>query len=109
MRHRTRGPGRALRDRAGAAPIFTAALSDPDHGVQAAADLSTMGHVDGTKALSDAARDPSKTPEQRAAAVMAHRSAHRVTPGLVAALADNSGVVRIAAAAVLGTLAKQKS
>ena len=96
-------------DRAGAAPIFTAALSDPDHGVQAAADLSTMGHVDGTKALSDAARDPSKTPEQRAAAVMAHRSAHRVTPGLVAALADNSGVVRIAAAAVLGTLAKQKS
>jgi HEAT repeat protein len=96
-------------DRAAAAQIFTAALTDENHRVDAAADLASMGHVDGTKALSDAVRDPAKSPEQRVAAVMAHRSAHRVTPGLVAALADGSGVVRIAAAAVLGSLAKEKS
>jgi HEAT repeat protein len=96
-------------DKTAAVAIFTAALANPDHGMQAAADLASIGDVAGTKALSDFARDATKTPEQRAAAVMAHRSAHRVTPGLVAALADTSGVVRIEAAAVLGALAKEKS
>jgi HEAT repeat protein len=95
-------------DKATATPIFTAALTDANHGVQAAADLASIGDPAGTKALSDVVRDPTKSPEQRAAAVLAHRSAHRVTPGLVAALADASGIVRVQAAAVLGALAKEK-
>lgn len=95
-------------DRAAAMRLFTAALADADHGVQAAADLTRLGDAAGSKALSAAVRDPAKTPEQRAAAAAAHRTAHRVTPGLVAALADPSGVVRIEAAAVLGTLAKSE-
>jgi HEAT repeat protein len=95
-------------DKATATPIFTAALTDATQGVQAAADLASIGDPAGTKALSDFVRDASKSPEQRAAAVLAHRSAHRVTPGLVAALADSSGIVRVEAAAVLGALAKEK-
>jgi HEAT repeat protein len=96
-------------DKAAATPIFTAALTDANHGVQAAADLASIGDPAGATALSNAVRDTTKTPEQRAAAVLAHRSAHRVTPGLVAALADSSGIVRVEAAAVLGALAKDKS
>lgn len=94
--------------KAEAAAVFTAALGDADHGVQAAADLAALGDPAGMKALSDAVRDATRTPEQRATAALAHRSAHRVTPGLVAALADPSGVVRIEAASVLGALAKSK-
>lgn len=93
-------------DPRGAQPIFAAALTDPDVGVQAAADLADLGDPAGITALSQFTLDASRTPAERAAAASAHRSAHRVTPGLVAALADANGIVRIEAAAVLGTLAK---
>jgi hypothetical protein len=43
-------------------------------------------------------------PAARAAA--AHRAARRITPGLVAALADDSAVVRVEAAAALTMLAR---
>lgn len=93
-------------DTTAARPIFTAALSDADFAVQAATDLASLGDATGLDALSKATRDTQKTPEQRAAAAAAHRTAHRVTAGLVAALADDSGLVRIEAAATLGALAK---
>lgn len=93
-------------DAASARPVFTAALGDADFGLQAATDLAALGDATGLDALSKATRDAQKTPEQRAAAASAHRTAHRVTPGLVAALADDSGLVRIEAAATLGALAK---
>jgi len=92
-------------DRDTATRVFTAALGDADQGIQAAADLASLGDPAGMKALSDATRDPKRTVEQRAAAAAAHRTAHRVTPGLVAALADPNGLVRIEAAAALGALA----
>ena len=94
--------------KATAMPIFTAALADADHGIQAAADLASVGDPAGIEALSKATLDRSRSPEQRSAAVAAHRTAHRVTPGLVAALADDSGIVRIEAAEVLGVLAKER-
>jgi len=86
--------------------VFTAALTDADFGVQAAADLTSQGDPAGISALSSYTMDAARTADQRANAASAHRSAHRVTPGLVAALADANGVVRIEAAAVLGMLAK---
>ncbi|NVB80584.1 MAG: HEAT repeat domain-containing protein [Kofleriaceae bacterium] len=89
-----------------AKPIFSAALSDSDAGIQAAGELATLGDPTGIDALSAAVRDMSKTPEQRIAAVAAHRNAHRVTPGLVGALADASALVRIEAATTIGALAK---
>ncbi len=93
-------------DKEAARPIFAAAITDAELGVQAAADLADLGDPAGVAALSAFTLDPSRSPEQRAMAAAAHRSAHRVTPGLVAALADSSGVVRIEAAATLGALAK---
>jgi HEAT repeat protein len=95
-------------DREGARRVFAAALEHPESGVHAAADLAALGDPAGAHALSRFARDRQRTPDQRAAAVAAHRSAHRVTGGLVAALADESGMVRVEAAAVLGTLAKER-
>ena len=92
-------------DREGARRVFAAALSS-DHGVQAAADLAELGDAQGLAALSGAVRDAKATPEQRAEAAELHRVAHRVTPGLVAALADSNGLVRVQAAAVLGELAR---
>jgi HEAT repeat protein len=93
-------------DVAGATAIFSAALATPDHGIQAAADLAALGDPTGITALSADVRDARRTPEQRAEAASAHRIAHRVTPGLVAALADPNGLVRVEAAATLGALAK---
>jgi HEAT repeat protein len=93
-------------DPAGAKAIFTAALATPDHGIQAAADLAALGDPAGLTALSTAVRDARRTPEQRAEAASAHRTAHRVTPGLVAALADPNGLVRVEAAATLGALSR---
>src|SRR5205823_1560864 len=89
-------------DRDAATSVFSAALSDADFGLQAATDLASIGDQTGLDALSAATRDPAKSAEQRASAAAAHRSAHHVTPGLVAALADSSGIVRIEAAATLG-------
>lgn len=89
-------------DKPGAAAIFAAALDD----VNAAADLADLGDPRGTQALEAAVRDGKHTPEQRAAAAAAHRVAHRVTAGLVAALADTNAVVRVEAAGTLAVLAK---
>jgi HEAT repeat protein len=89
-----------------AKPIFAAALAAPDQGIQAAADLAALGDPQGIAALTAAVRDPQRTPEQRAEAATAHRTAHRVTPGLVAALADPNGLVRVEAAATLGALSR---
>jgi len=93
-------------DPAGATAVFSAALAAPDQGIQAAADLAALGDAQGIAALTADVRDPQRTPEQRAEAATAHRTAHRVTPGLVAALADPNGLVRVEAAATLGALSK---
>lgn len=93
-------------DPAAATAIFSAALSAPDHAIQAAADLAALGNASGIAALASDVRDLGRTPEQRAEAATAHRTAHRVTPGLVAALADPNGLVRVEAAATLGALSK---
>ncbi len=97
-----------LDDREAAKRVFASALDNAEYGVQAAADLAALGDPAGMQALSSYVRDAGRTPAQRAAAAAAHRSAHRVTGGLVAALADGNGLVRVEAAAVLGTLAKQR-
>ena len=93
-------------DPAAAAAVLAAALHNPEQGIQAAADLAELGDPRGLAALDDFVRDPRLVPEQRAAAAAAHLTAHHVTPGLVAALADPSGLVRVEAAAAIGMLAK---
>jgi HEAT repeat protein len=92
-------------DAPAARALFSAALASPE-GIQAAADLAALGDPTGLAALSADVRDASRTPEQRAEAAAAHRTAHHVTAGLVAALADPNGLVRVQAAATLGALAK---
>jgi len=93
-------------DKDGAKRVFGAAINDDEYGVQAAADLAGLGDAAGMQALSSYVRDTKRTSGQRAAAASAHRSAHRVTGGLVAALADGDGLVRVEAAAAVGMLAK---
>ncbi|MDB4956589.1 MAG: hypothetical protein JWO36_4158 [Myxococcales bacterium] len=85
--------------------VFAAALATPE-GIAAAADLAALGDASGSHALSSFVRDLKSSPEQRAAAAAAHRTARKVTPGLVAALADPNGLVRVEAAAALGMLSK---
>jgi HEAT repeat protein len=97
-----------LGDKQAAKPVFASAINDPEQGVQAAADLAALDDASGMQALSSYVRDAKRSPAQRVAAVSAHRSARRVTGGLVAALADGDGLVRVEAAAVLGMLAKQR-
>ncbi|MBV8758980.1 MAG: HEAT repeat domain-containing protein [Deltaproteobacteria bacterium] len=92
-------------DAAGARPLFMAALDSPERD-QAAADLAALGDPTGLATLSADVRDAKRTPDQRAEAASAHRTAHHVTPGLVAALADPNGLVRVQAAATLGALAR---
>ncbi len=94
-------------DRAAAIPVFQDALAQPELAIQAAADLAALGDARGVGYLDAAVRDLSHTPDARSAAVAAHRTAHRVTPGLVAALADPSGIVRAQAAALLVAMAKK--
>ena len=96
----------SLGDKEGARRVLSAALTDAEYGVQAAADLAGIGDAAGMQVLSSAVRDQKRTPAQRVAAASLHRSARRVTGGLVAALADSDGLVRVEAAAALGTLAK---
>ena len=94
-----------------ATKVFVAALGaddSRDHAAQAAADLAALGDARGAARLTELVRDPRRTPEQRAAAAAAHRSAHRVTPGLLAALADTNAIVRVEAAAALGALSKDR-
>jgi HEAT repeat protein len=87
-----------------AAAIRVAALASPEHQLQAASDLAEHDDPRGLQALDAAVRDAERGPLVRAAAAAAHRSARRITPGLVAALADESGLVRVEAAAVLALL-----
>lgn len=93
-------------DRATAAPVFAEALANPELALQAAADLADQGDARGTAALDAAVRDLTRGADRRAAAAAAHRGAHVVTPGLVAALADPSAIVRVEAAAAIVTIAK---
>jgi hypothetical protein len=92
-------------DKAGATAIFAAALAG-DAAVAAATDLAKLGDARGLDVLARAVRDESRTPDQRAAVASAHATANRVTPALVAALADKSGTVRVEAAAAIVAIAK---
>ena len=96
----------AVGDKPGAIAIFEQALAT-DSAVSAATDLARIGDKRGLDTLSNATRDAKATPDQRAQAAVAHATARRVTPGLVAALADANGVVRVEAAAVLVGLARE--
>ncbi|MFT3692867.1 MAG: HEAT repeat domain-containing protein [Kofleriaceae bacterium] len=89
-------------ERDDAKKIFAAALTEID----AAADLSALHDPQGLTALGELTSDPKRTPEQRASAAAAHRTARIVTPALVAALADSSGLVRVEAAASIAALSK---
>jgi HEAT repeat protein len=94
----------ATRDQAIA--VFRAQLSG-ELATQAAADLAALdADPEALATLAKLVRDPHRTADQRAAAATAHLTAHKITPGLVAALADASGIVRVEAASVLATLAK---
>lgn len=93
-------------DRDTAAAVFRAALSG-NYAAQAAADLAALdGDATALATLATLAADPARTATQRMEAVDAHRTAHRITAGLVAALADANALVRIEAASVLVALAK---
>jgi HEAT repeat protein len=94
-------------DRPAAAAIFATALDSPGLALQAAIDLAAQDDERGVQALDTAVRDPAQGPLARAAAAGAHRTVHRITPGLVAALADDSGVVRVEAAAALAMLSRR--
>ncbi len=74
-----------------------------DDRLAAATDLAMYADSRGAVALGKFVSEPSLTADQRAVAAAAHRMARVVTPGLVAALADASGQVRIEAARVLLT------
>jgi HEAT repeat protein len=93
-------------DKPAAAAVFTEALASEDFVLQAASDLAAQDDPRGMAALDAAVRDTKRSSEFRASAAAAHRGARHVTPGLVAALADSSGVVRVEAAAALVMLAK---
>ncbi|HEU4735212.1 MAG TPA: HEAT repeat domain-containing protein [Kofleriaceae bacterium] len=90
-----------------AAELFVAALRDPDHALAAATDLAQADDPRGVQALDAAVGDREHGPAARAAAAAAHQTAHRITPGLVGALADDSGVVRVASAAALAMLTRR--
>ena len=93
-------------DRPAAAAIFAAALTT-DHRLDAAVDLAAQDDARGTTALDAAVGDPEHGAPARAAAAAAHRTARVITPGLVAALADDSGAVRVEAAAALALLTRR--
>lgn len=92
----------AAGQREAAAPIFAAAAAtDPG----AAADLARLGDPRGVAALAALISAPDSPSDLRALAAAAHLIARRITPALVGALADSSGVVRVEAAAALAQLA----
>jgi HEAT repeat protein len=94
----------ATRDQAIA--VFRAQLAG-ELATQAAADLAKLdGDPEALAKLGALVRDPQRTADQRADAATAHLTAHTITAGLVAALADSSGIVRVEAASVLAALAK---
>jgi HEAT repeat protein len=92
-------------DKAAAIAILVEALSG-EAALTAATDLADLGDPRGIAALTAAIRDQKRTPTERSRAVFAHRSAHQVTPGLVSALADTDGVVRVEAAAAIVAMVK---
>ena len=89
-----------------ATPVFVAAL-DSDERLSAAADLAKLGDERGITILSSAILDANKASDRAKAALM-HGSGHRITPGLVAALADASGQVRVIAAYQLISISRDK-
>ena len=93
-------------DKPTAAGVFVEALASPEFALQGASDLAEQGDKRGIDALGAAVHAAGSTPEQRAAAASAHRGAHVVTAGLVAALADSSSIVRVEAAAAIAMLTK---
>jgi len=86
-----------------ASEVLAAMLPD----VRAATDLAELGDARGVTALDAQVRDPKATPDQRALVAAAHRSARSITPGLVAALADSNGLVRVEAASAIAGLARE--
>ena len=94
-------------DRPAAAAIFAPALTSGDHWLDAAIDLAMQGDARGIATLDAAIGDPERPAPGRAATAAAHRTAHCITPGLVAALADDSGAVRVEAAASLAMLTRR--
>lgn len=84
------------RDRSDAITTFAAALDREELAVQAASALVSLDDPRGIAALDRLVR--SAAPDQRVEAARAHRW---ITPGLIAALADASDAVRVAAAATL--------
>jgi HEAT repeat protein len=89
-----------------AIPVFAAALDGTER-LSAAADLARLGDARGVATLS-AALQSAKRPADRVRAAQMHGSAHRITPGLVAALADQSGQVRVVAAYYLIKIARNE-
>jgi HEAT repeat protein len=75
------------------------ASKDPAVRIDAAVDLLRLGDERASQALDQLARDPAV--EVRRAAVGAHASARRLTPGLVAALADADPALRVQASELI--------
>ena len=75
------------------------ASKDPAVRIDAAVDLLRLGDERAGRALDELARDPAV--EVRRAAVGAHASARRLTPGLVAALADADPALRVQASELI--------
>ncbi|MGH9886228.1 MAG: hypothetical protein ACREBE_11910, partial [bacterium] len=94
-------------DLAAAAALFVAALASPDLALQAATDLALQNDDRGTRALEAAVTNAALGQLDRAAAAAAHRTARKITPGLIAALADDAGIVRVEAAAALAMLTRR--
>lgn len=92
-------------DKAAAITVLAQAMTG-DTELSAAGDLADLGDSRGAETLERLVRDQKASPDSRAAAAGAHRGARRVTPGLVAALADPNGVVRVEAATVLVMLSR---
>ena len=89
-----------------AVAVFAAALDGAER-LSAAADLARLSDPRGVATLS-AALLSAKRPIDRVRAATMHGSAHRITPGLVAALADPSGQVRVVAAFYLIKIARNE-
>jgi HEAT repeat protein len=89
-----------------AIPVLATGLASAQHKLQAAADLARLEDERGTAVLSSVLLGDSPVDQRRAAAGL-HATAREVTPGLVAALADRSGSVRIIAAFQMIKLARK--
>lgn len=95
--------------RADAAEVLHAIAVDPAAGTLAgvaAAELAGLGDARGTTLLGTALTRAAQADERLRLVTLHQTVARQVTPALVAALADVSGEVRVAAAAALLTLAR---